>query len=101
METVSFQSIGDKRATHIITACDDTDTCPSCGAGYKVGLSACEYCRTPVRLSSNIIRHDGKSLEQLEMDAALEHAERVRINQGFRVRPRKPITQPSSGWRWA
>jgi hypothetical protein len=51
MESVSFQSIGEKRATHIITACDDTDTCPGCGAGYRVGLSACEYCRTPVRMA--------------------------------------------------
>ncbi len=24
-------------------------SCPGCGAGYKVGLSACEYCRRPVR----------------------------------------------------
>lgn len=50
METVSYQSISDAKPTHIITACEDTDTCPCCGAGYKVGLSACEYCRRPVAL---------------------------------------------------
>lgn len=52
METVSFQRISDAKPTHIITACEDTDTCPGCGAGYKVGLSACEYCRRPVRLAT-------------------------------------------------
>lgn len=50
METVSFQRISDDKPTHIITACEDADTCPGCGAGYKVGLSACEYCRRPVLL---------------------------------------------------
>lgn len=52
METVSFQRISDAKPTHIITACEDTDACPGCGAGYKVGLSACEYCRRPVRLAT-------------------------------------------------
>lgn len=49
METVSFQCISDARPTHIITACEDTDTCPSCGAGYRAGLSECEYCRQAVK----------------------------------------------------
>lgn len=48
METVSFQRISDAKPTHIITACEDTDTCPGCGAGYRVGLSQCEYCSRPV-----------------------------------------------------
>lgn len=48
METVSIQRLEEARRLHIITACEDTDTCPGCGAGYKVGLSACEYCRRPV-----------------------------------------------------
>lgn len=52
MEIVSYQSISDAKPTHIITACEDTDTCPSCGAGYRVGLSACEYCRRPVRFAT-------------------------------------------------
>lgn len=52
METVSFQRISDDKPTHIITACEDADTCPGCGAGYKVGLSACEYCRRPVHLAT-------------------------------------------------
>lgn len=52
METVSFQRISDAKPTHIVTACEDTDTCPGCGAGYKVGLSACEYCRRPVRFAT-------------------------------------------------
>ena len=51
METVSFQRISDAKPTHIITACEDTDTCPSCGAGYRVGLGECEYCRVPVQVS--------------------------------------------------
>ncbi|MDR6767715.1 hypothetical protein J2W88_002996 [Acidovorax delafieldii] len=52
METVSYQRISDAKPTHIITACEDSDTCPGCGAGYKVGLSACEYCRRPVRFAA-------------------------------------------------
>lgn len=52
MQILSLQHIGEAAPRHIITACEDTDTCPSCGAGYKVGLSACEYCRTPVRASA-------------------------------------------------
>lgn len=44
MQIVSYQAISDDKPTHIITACEDTDTCPGCGAGYQVGLSACEYC---------------------------------------------------------
>ena len=51
METVSIQHISDANPTHIITACSDTDTCPGCGAGYKVGMSQCEYCSRPVRVS--------------------------------------------------
>ena len=49
MELLTIQYIAEAAPRHIITACEDTDTCQSCGAGYKVGLSACEYCRTPVR----------------------------------------------------
>ena len=49
MELLTIQHIGEAAPRHIITACEDADTCPSCGAGYKVGLRACEYCRTPVR----------------------------------------------------
>lgn len=48
MELLTIQHLQDAKPTHIISACAATDTCPSCGAGYKVGLSACEYCRTPV-----------------------------------------------------
>lgn len=49
MELLTIHHIGEAAPRHIITACDDTDTCPGCGAGYRVGLSACEYCRRPVR----------------------------------------------------
>ena len=45
MELLTIQHIGEAAPRHIITACDDTDTCPSCGAGYQVGMSQCEYCR--------------------------------------------------------
>lgn len=48
MIITSFQSLLDPEPTHIITACEDTDTCPGCGAGYRVGMSQCEYCRRPV-----------------------------------------------------
>lgn len=51
METVSVRFLESDVDMHIITACEDTDTCPGCGAGYKVGMSACEYCRRPVRLA--------------------------------------------------
>lgn len=49
MELLTIQHIGEAAPRRIITACEDTDTCPSCGAGYRVGLSECEYCRVPVR----------------------------------------------------
>jgi len=48
MELLTIQRISEDKPTHIITACEDTDTCPGCGAGYRVGLSACEYCRQAV-----------------------------------------------------
>lgn len=48
MELLTIQNIGEAAPRHIITACEDTDTCPSCGAGYRFGLSECEYCRVPV-----------------------------------------------------
>lgn len=63
METVSFQRIGDRVATHIVTACEDADTCPGCGAGYKAGLSACEYCRRPVRLGGHTATEAGSHCE--------------------------------------
>lgn len=49
MELLAIHYIEEAAPRHIITACDDTDTCPGCGAGYRVGLSACEYCKTPVK----------------------------------------------------
>ena len=48
MEMLTIQHIGEAAPRHIITACEDTDTCPSCGAGYRVGMSQCEYCKMPV-----------------------------------------------------
>lgn len=48
MKIVTFQLIEEAQPRLIIVECSDTDSCPSCGAGYKVGLSACEYCKTPV-----------------------------------------------------
>lgn len=48
MKIVSWQLLGDPSTRYVITECDDSDACPCCGAGYKVGLSACEYCKTPV-----------------------------------------------------
>ena len=59
MELLTIQHIAEAAPRHIITACEDTDTCPGCGAGYRVGLSECEYCRTPVRLS---IEGDGYAI---------------------------------------
>ena len=49
MELLTIQHIGEAAPRHIITACDHDDTCPSCGAGYRVGLSECEYCRQAVK----------------------------------------------------
>lgn len=48
MQTLVIQHLCDPNPTHVIIECDDTDTCPGCGAGYKVGMSQCEYCRRPV-----------------------------------------------------
>ena len=72
METVSFQAIGDAVETQIITRCGDSDTCPGCGAGYRVGLSACEYCRRPVRLSAEGI--DKEAIRSRFMRAYSGHA---------------------------
>ena len=49
MRTVTYQLISELKPKHIITECSQGDNCPSCGAGYKVGMSACEYCREPVQ----------------------------------------------------
>ena len=51
METVSLRFLESDVDMHIITACEDTDTCPGCGAGYRVGMIQCEYCRVPVQVS--------------------------------------------------
>jgi hypothetical protein len=48
METVSVRFIESDVDIHIITACEDSDTCPGCGAGYQAGFIECEYCRRPV-----------------------------------------------------
>lgn len=48
MELLTIHHIGEAAPRHIITACDDMDTCPGCGAGYKVGMSVCEFCKRPV-----------------------------------------------------
>ena len=48
MELLTIHHIAEAVPRHIITACEDTDTCPACGAGYKVGLSVCEFCKRPV-----------------------------------------------------
>ena len=49
MKIVSYQLLSEPKPRHFISECGDGDNCPSCGAGYKVGMSACEYCREPVR----------------------------------------------------
>jgi hypothetical protein len=56
MKTLSVHHICDPEPTHIITECNYTDTCPGCGAGYRVGMSHCEYCKTPVRFT--FTRHE-------------------------------------------
>lgn len=48
MELLAIHELQDAYPRYIIAACEDTDTCPGCGAGYRVGLSACEYCRSPI-----------------------------------------------------
>ena len=52
METTTFQFAGDARAYHLITECEESDTCPGCGAGYMAGFIECEYCKRPVQLSA-------------------------------------------------
>ena len=49
MQTLSIHHISEEKPRHIITECDDTDACKSCGAGYQVGMSQCEYCRQAVK----------------------------------------------------
>lgn len=65
MELLTIQHLKDARPTHIIAACEDSDTCPGCGAGYRVGMSACEYCRRPVRAEA--------ASPATSMDRAQEH----------------------------
>ena len=48
MELLTLQHIAEAAPRYIISACEDTDTCPACGAGYRVGLSVCEFCKRPV-----------------------------------------------------
>ena len=54
METLSVTFAGDPQTYHVITDCNESDTCPGCGAGYKVGMSQCEYCRRPVAIASHV-----------------------------------------------
>lgn len=49
MKLVSIQYLSEEKPTWIIVECADGDACPSCGAGYKAGMSACAYCRSPVQ----------------------------------------------------
>lgn len=87
METVSYQRISDDKPTHIITACEDADTCPGCGAGYKVGLSACEYCRRPVRLSAEGI--DKEAIRSHFMRAYSGHGHVLTVlHQGEAIIPK-------------
>ena len=51
METLSVTFAGDPQTYHVITDCNESDTCPGGGAGYKAGMSQCEYCRRPVQVS--------------------------------------------------
>lgn len=55
METISVRFLESDVDMHIVTACEDTDTCPGCGAGYKAGFIECEYCRRPVKMSEPAI----------------------------------------------
>ena len=52
METLSVTFAGDPQTYHVITDCNESDTCPGCGAGYKAGFIECEYCHRPVQLSA-------------------------------------------------
>lgn len=52
METLSVTFAGDPQTYHVITDCNESDTCPGCGAGYKAGFIECEYCRRPVRFAT-------------------------------------------------
>lgn len=52
METLSVTFAGDPQTYHVITDCNESGTCPGCGAGYKAGFIECEYCRRPVRLAT-------------------------------------------------
>ena len=61
METLSITFAGDPQTYHVITDCNESDTCPGCGAGYKAGLIECEYCRRPVGIASHVtIQEDAK-----------------------------------------
>ncbi len=99
MEYVTFQSVGDQFETRVITRCEESDTCPGCGAGYRVGMSACEYCRRPVRLSLRSTGLGAMDFEPTEEEARLDHEERVRFLRGFSVKSRNPIAQASPDWR--
>lgn len=52
METLSVTFAGDPQTYHVITDCNESDTRPGCGAGYKAGFIECGYCRRPVRLAT-------------------------------------------------
>lgn len=52
MEILSLRFAGDSQTRHLITECNESDTCPGCGAGYMAGFIECEYCHRPVQLSA-------------------------------------------------
>ena len=70
MEILSIRFVGDSQTRHLITECNESDTCPGCGAGYMVGFTECEYCRTAIQWAADgsgqallFIEGDGYALD--------------------------------------
>ena len=63
MEILYVRYLSSNCEINIITACEDTDTCPGCGAGYRVGMSQCEYCSRPVQHAEEMTMGSDASIE--------------------------------------
>ena len=87
METLSITFAGDPQTYHVITDCNESDTCPGCGAGYKAGFIECECCRRPVRLSADGIDKEAIRSHFMRAYSGLSHGIAV-LHSGEAIIPK-------------
>jgi hypothetical protein len=79
MEVLSIRFAGDSQTRHIITECQESDTCPGCGAGYMAGFIECEYCHRPVSLTERSLPWGVEYGNEFVMPASVACDERFRL----------------------